>query len=254
MSQIDIVVSADLQEAFNLPACADISLPKPSPLKIHLPTGGTLSAISDISKGIPTDCAMTFSLMIQIAPFLAGLECLLKVLKLLKPLIDVVNGLPVPPVKAIQEFAKAAVELTPCLLVPTPLSLAPFIKDLLCMILKALKCFLSQMKSLLAILGPLQLQITAASASGNSDVLATLQCAQENAQTQAQHLMSSIEPISVILDLAGTIFSIAGIAPIKLPSLGSNADVSSLRSAVKSVQEVVAVIQIAADALGGCDA
>jgi hypothetical protein len=252
MPNIDIAVDVNLQKAFELPSCPDISLPGPKPLKIQLPTGGSISAISDISKGIPTDCALTFSLMVQIAPFLASIECLLKVLKLLKPLIDVVNGLPVPPVKAIQEFAKAAADLTPCLLVPTPLSILPFIKDLLCMILRALKCVHSQLKSLLAILGPLQLQLVSAEQSGNSELLETLQCAQKNAQTNAQHLMSSIEPIGIVLDLAGSLFGIAGIAPIKLPALGSQTDLQSLQAALQGIQGAIAAITIVTDALGGC--
>jgi len=252
MPNVDIAVDADLKRAFDLPDCIDVSLPQPKPLKIQLPTGGSISAISDISKGIPTDCAVTFSLMVQIAPFLASIECLLKVLKLLKPLIDVVNGLPVPPVKAIQEFAKAAADLTPCLLVPTPLSILPFIKDLLCMILKALKCLQSQLKSLLAILGPLQLQLIAAEQSGNDELLNTLQCAQKNAETNAQHLMSSIEPIGVILDLAGSLFGIAGIQPIQLPALGSKADLQGVQNALKGIQGAIAAITVVTDGLGGC--
>src|ERR1700738_3428453 len=121
MPNIDITVSADLQEAFQLPPCEEIKLPLPSPLKVQLPTGGTISALADISKGIPTDCSMTFSLMLQIAPLLASLECLLKILKLLKPLIDVVGSLGPPPdpiklPKAIVEFMKAAEAIIPCLL------------------------------------------------------------------------------------------------------------------------------------------
>src|SRR5437764_9360463 len=139
MPNIDITVESDLQETFQLPSCTELGLPNPGPLKIQLPTGGSIQAFADISKGIPTDCALTFSLMIQIAPFLAATECLLKVLKLLKPLIDVIQGLPMPPVKALQEFAKTAVDLAPCLLVRTPASILPFIKDLLCLILKVLK-------------------------------------------------------------------------------------------------------------------
>src|ERR1700674_4974257 len=96
MPKLDIPVSADLQEMFNLPPCSEIRLPKPSPIKVTLPGGGTLSAISDLSKGIPTDCAMTFSLLMQIGPFLASIECLVKVLKLIQPLIDVVTALPNP--------------------------------------------------------------------------------------------------------------------------------------------------------------
>ena len=72
MPSIDIQVSADLQEFSTLPACTEVSLPPPTQLKVQLPGGATLSAFSDISKGIPTDCAMTFSLLVQIAPFLAA--------------------------------------------------------------------------------------------------------------------------------------------------------------------------------------
>jgi hypothetical protein len=253
MPNIDIPIEIDVKQMFDLPPCDDIKIPFPSPLKVQLPTGGTIQAFSDISKGIPTDCAMTFSLMLQIAPFLASLECLLKVLKLLKPLIDVVNGLPVPPVKAIQEFAKAAADLVPCLLVPTPASIIPFIKDLLCLILKALKCFLGQMKTIIGVMSGLSLRLSAAKSSGNSELASAIQCAQQNAQAQAQHLAASIEPIGVILDLAGTLFGLAGIAPIKLPALGSSSDLQALNSAVESIQSVVATIQIVVDTLGGCD-
>src|ERR1051325_3444868 len=138
MPQIDIKVKGDLKKAFDLPPCKAIKLPLPKPLKVQLPTGSSISAIGDISKGIPTDCSMTFSLMLQIAPLLASMECLLKVLKLIKPLIDVVKGLPVPPVKAIQGLGEAAMARVPCLLLPSPANMIPFIRDLLCLIIRAL--------------------------------------------------------------------------------------------------------------------
>ena len=64
------------------------------PLKIELPMGGSLKAFTDISKGIPTDCSMVFNLMVQLAPMLASIECLVRVLKLLAPLIEVIKGAP----------------------------------------------------------------------------------------------------------------------------------------------------------------
>src|SRR6266496_3694468 len=213
MPNIDIEVSADLKQAFQMPSCVELGLPNAGPLKIQLPTGGSIQAFADISKGIPTDCALTFSLMIQIAPFLAATECLLKVLKLLKPLFDVIQGL-------------------------------PFIKDLLCLILKVLKCFLSQLKSLMKILGPITLQLQAAQADGNDELVSTLQCAQKNAQTQAAQLMNSLGPVGVLLDLAGPLFGIAGVQPIQLPGLGSATDMQALNSVVQSIQSVTATIQI----------
>ena len=252
MPNIDITVTADLQEAFQLPPCEDIKLPFPSPLKVTLPTGGSIAALADISKGIPTDCSMTFSLMIQIAPLLASLECLLKVLGLLKPLIDVINGLPVPPVKAILDFGKAAADLAPCLLIPTPLNMIPFVKDLLCLILKALRCLRQQMQSLLGLLTGISRQLAAAQQLGNADLISSLQCAQGNAQAQAAALGLSIQPIAIILELMGTVMGIAGVEPIKLPTLDASADLQALSTFVEDIQGVEGILEIVTEALGGC--
>jgi hypothetical protein len=249
---MDIQVPANLNDLLQLPNCADIQIPFPSPAKVSLPTGGTLQAFSDISKGIPTDCAMTFSLMIQIAPLLASMECLLKVLKLLKPLIEVIKGLPFPSPSVIEDFIKAAGDLVPCLLVPTPASIVPFIRDLLCLLIKALKCFLSQMKTILAVMNGLSLQLQAATAAGNTTLINSIQCAQQNASAQAAQLTTAIEPIGVLLDLAGTLMGLAGVKPISLPTLAPGADLSALQSFVQSIQGVVGVMQVVADGLGGC--
>jgi hypothetical protein len=243
MASIDISVSADLQELFQLPSCADISLPTASGLSIQLPTGGSLQAFADISKGIPTDCSMTFSLMMQLAPFIASIQCLLNVLKLLKPLVDIVQGLPFPPVGALTEFAQAAEALAPCLLIPTPAIMIPFVIDLLCLILKVLNCFLSQMDSLINILEPISVQLTTAQQSGNDDLVAILNCSQQNALTQAGQIMNSLGPVGALLQVAGPLFSIAGIPGITLPALGSASDVAALKSVVNAIQPVVNTIQ-----------
>ncbi len=57
---------------------------------------------------------MTADLQRQIASWLALVKCMLKILALLKPLVDVVNHLPSPLLSSVQEFNKAAVELAPC--------------------------------------------------------------------------------------------------------------------------------------------
>lgn len=254
MSSIDITVDADLEQLFQLPPCANITLAPAAGLSVQLPTGGSLQAFADISKGIPTDCSMTFSLMLQIAPFLASIQCLLNVLKLLKPLIDIIKGLPLPPVSALEEFGEAAIALAPCLLIPTPAVIIPFVLDLLCLILKVLECFLSQMQSLINILGPINLQLTTAQQSGNSDLEATLACAQQNALTQAGQIMLSLGPVGVLLDLAGALFSIAGVPAITLPALGSATDVDALNTVVSTIQPVVTTIQSVVNTLGGCPA
>src|SRR5947207_11146422 len=122
MPNIDIPVPLDVKKMFDLPPCSMIKLPGPKPLKLQLPTGGSIQAFADISKGIPTDCAMTLNLMVQIAPFLAATECLFKLLGLIAPLIDIIKaiGPPPDPIKignALPKFIKAAEKLAPCLLV-----------------------------------------------------------------------------------------------------------------------------------------
>jgi hypothetical protein len=253
MPNIDIPVAVDLQQLFELPPCEAIKLPKPSPMSIQLPTGGSLKAFTDISKGIPTDCSMSLSLLLQVAPLLASMDCLLKILKLLKPLIDIVKGLPFPPVKAVSDFIEAAADLAPCLLIPVPGgNIVPFIRDILCLILKMLRCFLGQLKTVAGVMGGLALQLKLAQDTGNSELQMAIQCAQENAEISAQHLTQSIEPIRALLDLVGPLLGLAQVPAIQLPVLGSQTDVESLNQTIQTMQGVVDVIQGAVDAIGGC--
>ena len=258
MPDIDIPVSVDVKQLFELPACSVIKLPAPKPLKLQLPTGGSVQAFADISKGIPTDCSMTLNLMLQIAPFLAATECLFKLLGLIAPLIDIIKaiGPPPDPIKigrALPKFIKAAEKLAPCLLVVTGATLPPFIKDLLCLILKALKCLHSQMKSILAIMSGISLQLRVAERDGNTELLDTLKCAKENAELQAQHLTAAVEPIGVILELVAPLMELGGMPPIKLPGVGSQTDIQSLQQFLQTIQGVIGTLTIITDALGGCD-
>lgn len=255
MPNIDIPIPKDLKKAFQFPPCSQVKLPMPGPAKIHLPTGGTLSAFSDLSKGIPSDCSLTFSLLLQIAPFLASTECLLKVLGLIGPLIEFVKAVP-DPIKiaeTVPKFLKAAEAVMPCVAVVTGMGILPFVKDLLCLIIKALNCFLGQMKSLIGIMSGLTLQLSAAQAANDIDLATAIKCEQDNATAIASNMTASIEPIGQVLQLAGTIFGIAGMKPITLPTIGSGADLNSLNTLVETIQGVVGTLQIAADALGGCD-
>ncbi len=256
MPNIDIAVSADLKKLFDLPPCKDVKLPGPKPLKVTLPSGGSIQAFSDMSKGIPTDCSMTFNLLGQLAPFLASIDCLLKLLGIIAPLIDVVKGLgpPPDPIKlggAIPKFMKAAEKLAPCLLVVTGAPLIPFIRDVLALIIKVLNCFLGQLKTIMGVMGGLSLQIATAAQDSNTELQKILECAKENAVTSSDHLMKSIEPIGVLLELLGPILELAGQPSIQLPQLGSQTDMESLNQVIETMQTVVATLQTVVDALGG---
>jgi hypothetical protein len=254
---IDITVSADLQEMFAIPPCSEIGLPLPPPipLQVTLPGGASLQAFSDLSKGIPTDCAMTFSLFMQLAPFLASIECLVKVLNLIQTAVNALQSIKTPMdlLSAVQNIVKAATPVVNCALSFTPAGLIPFIRDLLCLILKALKCFKSQLGSVVNTLIDIESAIKQALSSNNLALLASLQCAQNNAGTQAQYMMNSLAPLGVVLDLAGDLMKIVGIGPIKLPATaGVTTEVTALQDLLTAVDKVVAILQTATETLGGC--
>jgi hypothetical protein len=258
MPKIDINVSANLQKLFELPPCIDLSLPKAAKLQVTLPTGGSLKAISDISKGIPNDCSLVVSLMLQLAPFLASIDCLLKLLGVIGPLIEVIKAVPDPIKlgKTVPKFISAAEKLAPCLLVVTGAPLIPFLRDLLCLILKIIHCLRTQLQSILEIMSGLALRIKVASDAGNTELMQALQCAQDNAATSAQHMAASIEPVTVLLELSAPLMELAGLPAIKLPAMGSQADLESLQKSVQTLRDIEEIIQAVVDLpiVGGCAA
>jgi hypothetical protein len=249
---IDIPVSADLQAALDLPPCDFLALPKATPLQLRLPNGARIQAINDLSKAMPTDCSMSFSLMLQMAPFLAAIDCPLKILGLIKPLIDVINNLPPAgnPLKladAIVDFGKAAEKVAECFIALTPGGWIPFICDLLRLIRTILSCLISQMETLVNLMGGLSLQIQ--DAADNPDLLAQLQCAQENADAASAGMISAIEPIKAVLALAEPIFGIAGIEPITLAPPGGADAAASMQPTIQALKDVVATIDTVTESL-----
>jgi hypothetical protein len=249
---IDIPVSADLQKALDLPPCDALKLPMPEPLKISLPTGGTIQALADMSRGVPSDCALTFSLMLQIQPFLAAIDCPLKILKLLKPMSDIITGLskvpPKPPSpQLLSDMIKAVADLAPCFLVSTPVPWVPFICDLLKLIKTILSCLVENMESVANLMSGLSLQLEAA--ADNPDLLAQLQCAQDNANAAAGSLTQAIEPISAVLSLASPIFALVGVEAITLAPPGGADAAASLQPTIQTLKDVVTAIDTVTDSL-----
>jgi hypothetical protein len=254
MPDLDVAISADLQDFLQIPPCSALKLPNPRPLKITLPGGATLSAFSDLSKGIPTDCSLTFSLLLQVAPFLASIECLVKVLKFVKAFFDALNGVkPTEVPSAILSIVKSAGEVVDCALAfTTPKGLIDFIHDLLCLIIKVLNCFLGQMKTLAGILGGIAVRLNDAQAAGNAELVATLECARDNALIQAGQMTASIEPIGLLLGLAGDLMRIAQFPPIAIPPLVAPTDLDGLNQVIQTIQGVVATLEAVVEPLGGC--
>src|SRR5437764_8552329 len=120
-----------------------------SSASIAAPAGGRLVGFPDLT--IETaECSTVTNLQTQVAAFIASFSCQLKVLQLLKPLIEVIRALPKPPARALQEFSKAAADLAPLLLLSTPAGVLPFLRDLLCLEMKSLNCLDRNLQALTA--------------------------------------------------------------------------------------------------------
>jgi hypothetical protein len=251
MAKIDVMLSADIQDQLAIPSCVDLRLPQAKLPQIRLPTGGSIKGITDLTKGIPSDCSLNFSLAAQLAPIMASIECLVKILALIKPLIEVIKAVP-NPVKiaaVLPDFIKAADALAPCLLVPTPFAMIPFVKDIIALLIAMLRCLVQQLRSVVNLIAGLEQSIAKARQSGNLELLSTLQCAQENARIAASGTMQGIEPIKVLLDLAGAFMEIAGVPAISLPEMGAAQDVATLRNTLNTLQGVIDTMQQIVDAL-----
>lgn len=247
----EIPIPADLQALFNIPDCADLALPKAEKLQLRLPNGATLSAIPDLSKGIPSDCSLVANLFLQLAPFLASIECLLKVLALIKPLIKVIGGLP-DPIKiaqAVPDFMKAAEDLVGCLGMLIPgITIFNFIKDLLLLIIKIIKCLIGQLESILAIMQGIELRFGEAQAAGNTELMRVLDCAKANATTAADHASQSLGPVTNILPLIQVFLELAQVK-LEIPAIGSAADSAALQGTIDSLKDTVTTIESVIESL-----
>lgn len=241
MVDIDIPVSEPLNRALQPLTCQDLALPMAGPLTVNLPSGGSLKAISDLSKGIPTDCSLNANLLVQIAPLLAALDCPMKLLKTFKGLLDILSGL--PNVTKIPAFIDQVNEdLAPCFLAITPAGMLPFIKDLLKLVRSVLACLLGQLETLRNLMNGLSVRF--GEAEGNPELRETIQCAQDNAVAQSKALMSSIDPIAGIIALIQPFASIANLKlELSLDTGGAPPD------STESLDAVILVLGTAVDAI-----
>ena len=253
---IDIPLPDNVKAFLAQPRCIDLALPKPGKAQLCLPLGGKIQGLADATKTIPDDCTLTFSLLLQLGPIMASIECLIKVLGLIKPLIDLVKGLgelpnPSKVIGAIPAFVEAAEKVLPCI-AQIAIGVPMFVRDLLSLIAKTIKCIAGQLKSIAGLMGGIQLSIASATAAGNTELLAQLQCAQENAANSAAAAMNGIEAIGMILSLAEPFLGIAGVNPITIPTFGSAQDAQALQDAASALEQVAATLLTVADALPSC--
>jgi hypothetical protein len=250
---LEVPLPAGVKKRLQTPIC--IPMPKPGKAKITLPFGGaTIEAFNDITKGIPDDCSLNFSLMLQVAPLLANMKCLIEALKVVEPLITLITALgkaDLPAIaQALPKFLEAVPPLVDCIakfFVGVPL----FLRDLLLMLAKLLGCVVQSLRSALAVMSGLQLQIASAQADNNTALLAALECAQEQAQASAQHALTAVDPLLVILSLCEPLFGLAGVSPIQTPQLASDGSLEGLQTMIEVLDTLAKTLRTVAEALGG---
>lgn len=239
MPTLDIPVKPNLQKALDLKPCTAFDLKPGKPLTLTVPGGGKIKAISDLSQGIPSDCSMGFNLMLQLGPLLGAIDCPLKILALLEPLVSAATS-PPPSYETVQKITKAMDDLAPCFLAVTPGGMLPVVKDILCLIRAVLVCVLQQITSIRDLMQGLSLRLE--EAAGNDDLLAQLQCAQDNAENSVNNVTQAIEPITAILAVVGPLLKIAQLPEIKLELGASPESVDDLSTIVDTLQSVVDLI------------
>lgn len=243
MATIDITLPDYLTPPLTPPLCAEFGLKAP-PLElpsVTLPMGAALTGIADFTRGIPSNCAMNFSLIAMIAPLMASLTCPLKLLRLIGDLINAAkNGNPFQLLRVLTDAENA---LEACLGLVTPLGICPFVKSVLLLIVSMLNCFLEALNSIITTMEGLSLQLTAATQAGNLDQLVQLNCAMQDAQNTAAGAMSSIQPLTALLIIAQPFFDIAQINLDPLPSLSGGGDVDALKEVITTLSPVVQTIQ-----------
>lgn len=253
LGEIDIELPEALREALKKPVCADLRLPKPSIPQIQLPNGPIIKPVADFTKGIPDDCSMSFNLIMQLGPIMASIECLMRVLALIKPLTDLLKALTsadlITAAQVLPDFIAAADKLVDCLGLINPANLLIFIRDVLMLIAKLLRCLVEQLRSILDLTTKLAINIKTAEESGDTGTLEALKCAQENADITTEGLLASMESLAAILSLLGPFLELAG-QEVELPTISTGEGAADLYETLDTLQAVATGLEDLARSLG----
>ena len=253
LGEIDIALSEELRALMAKPVCADIRLKKPYIPSIQLPNGPVIKAVADFTKGIPDECSMNFNLILQLGPIMASIECLMRVLALIKPLTDLLKALTsadlLTAAQVLPDFIAAADKLLNCLGLINPLNLLAFIRDILMLIAKLLRCLVEQLRSVLDLTTKLAINIKTAEENGDTATKEALECAMENADITTEGLLASVESLAAILALVGPFLDMAGQS-IELPKMSTGEDTASLYETLDTLEAVATGLEELAISLG----
>jgi hypothetical protein len=199
-----------------------------------------LKGLLDFSQGAPRDCTLSINLMLQLAPLLASMTCLLKILAVIKALEDTVNS---GFTKTGDLLVKIG-ELSKCFIALTPFNIAITVKGVLELIITFVTCFLEQLESLMTF----QASIDLNTAAGNPVLHASLECARDNAQISLDNLMLSLGAIQPLLDMTTSVADIIGLN-LKLPALSAISVQKDHAQAITTLKRATATMRDAISSL-----
>lgn len=206
-----------------------IELPDLPPMNIPLPFGVQLNAVADFSKGPPSNCTLIQSLMVQLSPALAGMTCIFKMLNVFLQLSNMASvKTPLDVVSGIVKVAQAAAQLSECF--AFPLQILCMIVGILRMIISFLLCIIEAVESLLNFRLGIDFSLTA----GNPTLLATLTCAQNNADASSAQLRQALLLIEPLLITIQPILSMAPSVPGPI-----NDVIKGIPNAIASIRAVL---------------
>jgi hypothetical protein len=229
-----------------------VTLPSLSGIpKIPLLGGAELRGIVDASRGPVTDCQVNMSLLVQLAPYLANLACVIKLMNVIAKIKDFANAATDPINKlpgAVPALVDSINQLQGCIPFLVPLDLLAMLKAILQMVITFLNCLVSQIAGVLAFEATLD-----PSATGDNDTLrGVLECARTNADAALSSLKQAIDPLQPILQMVSVIADIAGQPmAIALPDLSTIEAGADASQALQPLKDAIAGIEAIVDAIPG---
>lgn len=215
---------------------------------IKLLAGAELKAFVDIAVGPPTDCKLTFNLLIQLAPLLASLTCLLKIFNVIMKLKEFAEAAKNPPdiPGAVPGLVGAITELEGCIPPLRLPDLALMLKGILQLVINFLSCFLTQLNSLFEF----RLSLDFDGAQGNTVLTESLTCAKNGADAAEVNLLKALEPLVPIMSIAGSLGGIAEF-PFEVPDFAAMSKSADVQASIQSVNDAIASLQQVVDSIPG---
>jgi hypothetical protein len=215
---------------------------------IPLPTGGELKGVADFAAGVPTNCKIDMSLLIQLGPLLGAMGCILKILEVLGNIIEFAKAAPDPfkMAEKVGALVSSFDQLKNCIPPLAPFNFVLMIKAILELIINILSCLVDSLASIVEF----QVSLDFDGAEGNPALLAALECAQRNADTSMHNLLNSMGPVETVMKVIGGVAALAQLE-IALPDLSALGQAADAVQAVQQLKQSIDGLKAVVESLPG---